>query len=172
MRRWRSMCRRASSSASTCCSRCVRWGSAPACSGSSSRWAPAAIWPKYGAPLMFAQQLLSDGFFMAHMILATSLRQKLLAENEIARANGLFQAIGGIGLTVTPLLAGFIAEVIGVGYAVMLGAVFALLAMFPLMSPALLSVKDEGDDPTAGEPAEVVLQDGETPTAIAPQSAS
>jgi predicted MFS family arabinose efflux permease len=131
---------------------------------------PAALWPKAGAPLLFAQQLLSDGFFMAHMILATSLRQKLLAETEIARANGLFQAIGGIGLTVTTLMAGVIAEIIGISYAVMLGAVFALLAMFPLMSPALLSVRDEGGDPTVGEPAEVVLQDGETPTAIVPQS--
>jgi hypothetical protein len=131
---------------------------------------PAAIWPKAGAPLLFAQQLLSDGFFMAHMILATSLRQKLLAESEIARANGLFQAIGGIGLTVTTLLAGVIAEIIGVGYAVMLGAVFALFAMFPLLSPALLGVRDEGGDPAAGEPAEVVLQDGEAPTAISPQS--
>ena len=67
-------------------------------------------------------------------------------------------------------MAGVIAEIIGIGYAVMLGAVFALLAMFPLMSPALLSVRDEGENPTAGEPAEVVLQDGETPTAIVPQS--
>jgi predicted MFS family arabinose efflux permease len=134
---------------------------------------PAAIWPKIGAPLLFAQQLLSDGFFMAHMILATSLRQKLLAGNEIARANGLFQAIGGVGLTVTTLFAGLIAEVIGVGYAVMLGAVCALLAMFPLLSPALLSIRDEPEgDMLAGEPAEMVLQDGETPTAIAPQSIS
>jgi predicted MFS family arabinose efflux permease len=135
---------------------------------------PAAIWPEAGAPLLFAQQLLSDGFFMAHMILATSLRQKLLAENEIARANGLFQAIGGFGLTVTTLLAGLIAEVIGVAYAVMLGAVCALLAMFPLLSPALLGIRDEASDAdiSAAEPADMVLQDGETPTAIARQPTS
>ncbi len=130
---------------------------------------PAAIWPKAGAPLLFVQQLTSDGFFMAHMILATSLRQKLLPSTQIARANGLFQAIGGLGLTVTTLLAGAIAEVIGVGYAVMLGAVCALLAMFPLLSPALLGIKEEPEG-ASEEPMEVVLQDGETPTMAAPHS--
>ena len=121
---------------------------------------------------MFAQQLLSDGFFMAHMILATSLRQKLLPPSEIARANGLFQAIGGLGLTVTTLFAGLIAEVIGVGYAVMLGAVCALLAMGPLISPALLSVKDapEGDVSGSNSPAELLSPDGEAPTTLTPHS--
>ena len=131
---------------------------------------PAAIWPKAGAPLLFAQQLLTDGFFMAHMILATSLRQKLLPPSQIARANGLFQAIGGFGLTVTTLVAGFIAEIIGVGYAVILGAVCALLAMFPLLSPALLSVRDEPEDVSEPASPDVVLQDGETPSAVAPHA--
>ena len=61
---------------------------------------------------LFVQQLLSDGAFMAHMILAGSLRQSLLPENEIARANGLFQAISGVGMMITTLAAGFIADAI------------------------------------------------------------
>ena len=133
---------------------------------------PAAIWPKAGAPLLFAQQLLSDGFFMAHMILATSLRQKLLPASEIARANGLFQAIGGLGLTMTTLVAGLVADLIGVGYAVMLGAVCAVLAMFPLMSPALLRIKDEpeADALASDPPPDMVLQEGLTSSSLPPHS--
>jgi MFS family permease len=106
---------------------------------------PAAIWPSAGPALLFIQQLLSDGAFMAHMILSGSLRQKLLPENEIARANGLFQAIGGIGMMATTLAAGFVADAIGVRLAVIIGGVFALVAILPLLSPALLSVRDEPD---------------------------
>ncbi|MBI1359126.1 MAG: MFS transporter [Alphaproteobacteria bacterium] len=131
---------------------------------------PAAIWPGAGAPLLFIQQLLSDGAFMAHMILASSLRQALLPPNEIARANGLFQAIGGIGMTVTTLLSGVIAEAVGVPAAVMIGAGCALLAMIPLISPTLLRMKDEpgGEAEPQPEMEEVVLQDGETPARLAP----
>jgi MFS family permease len=120
---------------------------------------PAAFFPQYGAPLLFVQQLLSDGAFMAHMILATSLRQKLLPESEIARANGLFQAIGGFGMLVTTLAAGLIAEAVGVRTGVMIGGATALLAILPLLSPALLSIRDEPDEIRDEEP--VVLSDGE-----------
>lgn len=109
----------------------------------SSLLLPAALWPRYGAPLLFAQQLLSDGAFMAHTILATSLRQRLLPPSEFARANGLFQAIGGFGMTFTTLLSGVIGDSFGVRNGVMIGAGAALISILPLLSPALLRVRDE-----------------------------
>jgi MFS family permease len=87
---------------------------------------------------------------MAHMILATSLRQKLLPGSEIARANGLFQAIGGFGMLATTLAAGLIAEIAGVRIGAMIGGGTALLAIVPLLSPALLALRDE---PEGGDAA-------------------
>lgn len=134
---------------------------------------PAALWPKAGAPLLFVQQLLSDGAFMAHMILATSLRQKLLPASEIARANGLYQAIGGVGVTVATLGAGVVAEAIGVSGAVMIGGVCALATILPLLSPALLTMTAEpdGDGATAlvAAPVDPPPSDGEAPMAAARQ---
>ena len=124
----------------------------------SSLVLPAAIWPQAGPALLFIQQLSSDGAFMAHMILAGSLRQKLLPENEIARANGLFQAIGGIGMLSTTLAAGAIADWLGVRPAMMFGGAFALVSIIPLLSPALMRVKDEPDaDPPPDKLAEETI---------------
>ena len=113
---------------------------------------PAAFFPRYGAPLLFLQQLVSDGAFMAHLILATSLRQKLLPDSEIARANGLFQAIGGFGMLATTLAAGLIAEIVGVRVGVMIGGATALLAIIPLLSPTLLALSDEPEGGDAAKP--------------------
>lgn len=107
---------------------------------------PAAIWPGVGLWLLFVQQLVSDGAFMAHMILAGSLRQRLLPETEIARANGLFQAIGGLGMLATTLAAGAVADAIGVRGAMMIGGGCALIAILPLLSPALLRIREEPEE--------------------------
>lgn len=103
---------------------------------------PAALWPQAGAPLLFAQQLLSDGAYMAHIILAMSLRQSLLAKDRFARANGMFQAVGGVAMTVTTLASGLVAEWLGVRTGVMVGAGLALAAILPLLSPALLAMRE------------------------------
>jgi MFS family permease len=124
---------------------------------------PAVFRPEWGAPLLIAQQLLSDGAFMAHMILAASLRQKLLPADTIARANGFFQAMGGFGMLGATLVGGAAAEAFGVGLAVVIGSATALVAILPMLSPALLALRREPEAETAsrereaGEPAQGTL---------------
>lgn len=123
---------------------------------------PAAIWPSIGAPLLFLQQLSSDGAFMAYIILSTSLMQKTLPKGEIARANGLFQAVAGFSLLVMTLVSGAAADWLGVRIAAMIGGAASVLAIAPLLSPALLGMKEEPEgelefaDPAAPELAETI----------------
>ena len=94
-------------------------------------------------PFMIGQQLLGDAGFMVFMILSTSLQQKLLPEDEIARANGLNQAVSGFGMMASILAAGALAEAIGVRYAMMIGAGISVLGILPLMTRHLLAMRDE-----------------------------
>ncbi|HEV7691288.1 MAG TPA: MFS transporter [Hyphomonadaceae bacterium] len=92
---------------------------------------------------MIAQQLLGDAGFMIFMILSTSMSQKLLPENEIARANGFNQAMSGIMMTISILASGAIAEAIGVRTTVVGSAILGMLGLLPLFAPALLRMKEE-----------------------------
>jgi MFS family permease len=106
---------------------------------------------------MVAQQLLGDAGFMIFMILSTSMSQKLLPENEIARANGFNQAMSGTMMTVSILGSGVIAEAIGVRTTVVGSAILGTLGLLPLFAPALLRMKEE----PAGEAHEIAP--GESP---------
>jgi MFS family permease len=75
------------------------------------------------------------------MILATSLRQGMVPGDEIARANGLFQIAGGFIVPLCALLAGLLAEAIGIRWAAMIGFAIGLLAILPCLSPALLALR-------------------------------
>ncbi|MDP3736701.1 MAG: MFS transporter [Hyphomonadaceae bacterium] len=105
---------------------------------------PAAYLQGWAAvPFMIGQQLLGDAGIMVFMILSTSLQQKLLPEDEIARANGLNQAVSGFGMMASILLAGALAEAIGIRYAMMIGAGVSLLGILPLLTRHLLAMRDE-----------------------------
>jgi MFS family permease len=93
------------------------------------------------APFMVAQQLLGDIGMMVFFILSTSLHQTLLPEDQIARANGFTQAVGGGAMTVSILVAGLIAEAVGVGATVMMGAGIATLGVLPLLTRDLLGLR-------------------------------
>jgi MFS family permease len=109
---------------------------------------PAAIFAGKGwAPLfMVAQQALGDAGFMIFSILSTSLSQKLLPENEIARANGFGQVVSGITMTVSILCAGAIAEVFGVKETVAWAAGLGTLGLLPLLTPTLWRLRDEPEE--------------------------
>ncbi len=114
------------------------------CALGMSMLIPAAFFHGWAAvPFLVAQQLLGDSGLMIFVILSTSLQQKLLPEDEIARANGLNQAVSGIGLTVAILAAGAIAEAVGVRPAMMIGAGLSALGLVPLLTPALLRMRQE-----------------------------
>ena len=66
-----------------------------------------------------------------------------MPEDELARANGFNQVVNGVGMTLAILIAGWVAETIGVSNTVMLGAGIAVLGIAPLLTPHLLSIREE-----------------------------
>ncbi len=66
-------------------------------------------------PFLVAQQLIGDGFLSAFMILAVSIRQTALHADVQARAGATFQVVEGLSLPVGALIAGPLADVVGVG---------------------------------------------------------
>jgi Na+/melibiose symporter-like transporter len=92
-------------------------------------------------PLLVGHQLLGDGGMLAFMILSRSLLQTVVAEGEISRANGLLQAASGALLPTAGLIAGGLAEVIGIQNAVMAGIAIGIIGIAPLVSPRLLAMR-------------------------------
>lgn len=104
---------------------------------------PAAAFKEWSLLFLGAQQFLGDFGFMIYMVLSVSLQQKLLPEEELARANGFNQVTTGVAMTVSILTAGWVAETIGVSNTVILGASIAVLGLAPLLTRRLLSIRDE-----------------------------
>lgn len=117
---------------------------------------PAAAFKAWSIPFLVAQQFLGDFGIMIFTILAVSLQQKLLPEDELARANGFNQVVNGLGMTVSILIAGWIAETIGVANTVMLGSGIGVIGIFPLMTRHLLGIREE----PAGRDEEVLQAAG------------
>ena len=91
-------------------------------------------------------QALGDAGFMIFSILSTSLTQKLLPEDKIARANGFGQVMSGVAMTASILGAGAIAEVLGVKATKAWAAGLGTLGLLPLLTPALWTVRDEPEE--------------------------
>ena len=108
---------------------------------------PAAAFKAWAIPFLVAQQFLGDFGIMIFTVLAVSLQQKLLPEDQLARANGFNQVVNGAAMTVSILLAGWVAETIGVSNTVMLGAGIAVLGIGPLLTRHLLSIREEPAEP-------------------------
>jgi MFS family permease len=82
-----------------------------------SQWVPAGA----TIPLLVAHQLLSDGALMVYTIQAISLRQTVLPTEILGRVNGALAALSGALLPVGALVAGPLAEAIGVRGALVVG---------------------------------------------------
>ena len=104
---------------------------------------PAAAFKEGSIVFLVAQQFLGDFGMMIFTILAVSLQQKLLPENQLARANGFNQVVNGAGMTVAILIAGLIAQSIGVTNTIMIGAGIALVGVLPLLTRHLFSIREE-----------------------------
>jgi len=104
---------------------------------------PAAAFKEGSIVFLVAQQFLGDFGMMIFTILAVSLQQKLLPENQLARANGFNQVVNGAGMTVSILIAGLIAQSIGVTNTIMIGAGIALVGVLPLLTRHLFSIREE-----------------------------
>jgi MFS family permease len=101
----------------------------------------AAAGAQPSVPFLVAHQLLGDAGGVAFMILTTSLRQGIVAPGELARANGLFQIAAGVIVPVCGLVAGILAELVGVRAAAIIGVGTGLLAILPCLAPALLRLR-------------------------------
>jgi MFS family permease len=112
---------------------------------------PAAALEAWSIPFLVAQQFFGDFGIMIFTILAVSLQQKLLPEDELARANGFNQVVNGIGMTVSILISGWVAETIGVTNTVMLGAGIGVIGIAPLLTRHLLDMREE---PTGRAPVD------------------
>ena len=77
---------------------------------------------------LVAHQLLSDGFAVAFLILAVTLRQTVLPRELLGRANAAIHVCTMGVLPVAALLAGGLAEVIGIRAAVWVGLLIGLIA--------------------------------------------
>jgi MFS family permease len=104
---------------------------------------PAALFRDWAVLFMVMQQLLGDAGLMVFTILSVSLQQRLLPDDQLARANGFNQVVNGAGMTVSILLAGWVAETIGVVNTVIVGASISAVAVIPLITPHLLALKEK-----------------------------
>jgi len=85
--------------------------------------------------LLIAHQLLSDGFSVAYVIQAVTLRQTVLRREVLGRANAVIHVCTAGLLPVAALAAGFTAELLGTRAAVWIGVAIGLvppLLLLPL----------------------------------------
>lgn len=92
-------------------------------------------------PLLVLHQLLGDGFLVAFIVLAVSLRQTLLPTEVLGRVNATFQVLTGVALPLGTVAAGLFADRLGVEAAIWLGVVGGLAAPLLLLRPAILRLR-------------------------------
>ena len=89
-------------------------------------------------PLLVLQQLVGDAFLVAYVIHAISLRQRVLPPAVLGRANATFHVIPGLLLPAGALVAGPLANVLGLSAALWIGACGGLLAAPVLLASPLV----------------------------------
>lgn len=92
----------------------------------------AASFPQFGAGLLALHQLGGDIFLTIFVIQALSLRQRVMEENVLARANATFQLTTGIAMTISALLAGPLTMLFGIA-PVLWGAAIGSILALPIM---------------------------------------
>jgi hypothetical protein len=90
---------------------------------------------------LVGHQLLGDALLMSYYVLATSLRQAILPQEILGRANATFHVAAGVLLPLGALIAGPIATAAGVRAALWIGAVIGLAAPLILQLSAVRRVR-------------------------------
>ena len=90
---------------------------------------------------LVGHQLLGDALLMSYYVLATSLRQAVLPQEILGRANATFHVAAGVLLPLGALIAGPIATAAGVRAALWIGAVIGLAAPLILQLSAVRRVR-------------------------------
>lgn len=92
-------------------------------------------------PLLVLQQFIGDALLAAYLIHSISVRQQVLPEAVLGRANATFHVITGLMLPAGALLAGPLASAIGMPSALWIGACGGLLAAPVLMASPILRLR-------------------------------
>ena len=92
-------------------------------------------------PALVAHQLLADGILTIYFILSGSLRQSVLPQDALARARSAFLVVEGVSITIGALIAGALAQEVGVLIAVWTGVLVGLLAIVPLAFSTLVQMQ-------------------------------
>lgn len=95
---------------------------------------------------LIAHQLLADGFSVAFVIQAVTLRQTVLRKDILGRANAAIHVCTASLLPIGALIAGFIAELAGTRTAMWVGVLIGLVAPFLLLP--LWKVRDMPSGPS------------------------
>lgn len=88
----------------------------------------------FAVPLLVLQQLIGDALLSAYAIHALSLRQQVLPHDVLGRASATFNANIGLMLTAGALLAGPMADVIGVPAVIWVAAIGGMFAAAVLVT--------------------------------------
>jgi hypothetical protein len=102
---------------------------------------------------LVAHQLLSDGFSVAFVIQAVTLRQTVLPRETLGRANAAIHVVTSGMLPVSAVIAGVIAEVAGTLFAVWVGVLVGLVApllLWPLRGLREMPPSASGELPASG----------------------
>ncbi len=89
-------------------------------------------------PSLVAHQLIGDAFLSIYLIHALSLRQRLLPMDVLGRAGATFHVATGLAMPLGALVAGPLADLIGVSATMWIGAVGGMTAALALLSPTVL----------------------------------
>ena len=89
---------------------------------------------------LIAHQLLSDGFAVAFVIQAVTLRQTVLPKETLGRANAVVHVVTSGLLPVAAIIAGIIAEVAGTRVSIWIGVLIGFIA--PLFLLPLVRLRD------------------------------
>lgn len=95
-------------------------------------------------------QLLSDGFAVAFIIQAVTLRQTVLPKDVLGRANAAIHVCTASLLPISAVVAGFLAEAIGIRGAVWVGVAIGLFP--PLLLLPLWKIRDLPEPPPETAP--------------------
>jgi MFS family permease len=117
---------------------------------------------------LLANQLFSDGFHVAFIVQAVSLRQRALPLEVLGRSNAAFQAVSGALLPLGALIMGGIAEIVGIRPALWMGLGVAVTA--PLFLLPLWRVKVAPESVSSRPPAGSEVPDGRGDSTRRPES--
>jgi predicted MFS family arabinose efflux permease len=93
---------------------------------------------------LLAQQVFGDSFSGAYRIQALSLRQRVLPDAVMGRANATFHVVAGLTLPLGTLIAGPLGAAIGVVPALWIGSIGGLLAV-PVLLASPVTRLEPGD---------------------------